>query len=282
MAKLLVAEDSATHAVQIQLILEALGHEVECVEDGQQALDRLAASEFDLVVTDLNMPILDGCELVKQMSSMYSSIPTVVVTARGSESLAVDALAAGATNFVPKNSMHSRLGTAVTQSLGYRKANTDFDDMQGRLKSPEFYFKITSDLSAIQPLAEYLVSTLAAARCGNAGMRYRIATAVASAIFNAIEYGNLQANQKRDDPAVNPELSDLAVRVKVSVAENDTRISVSHEGAGTLTPTMPAPGTPDSFEIEQARGMMLMTSFMDSVMFNGRHSEVTMVKQHPG
>ena len=69
--------------------------------------------------------------------------------------------------------------------------------------------------------------------------------------------------------------------MKVSVGDNDTRILVSHNGPGRMIRMTPAPGTPESFELEQCRGLMLMTSFVDDIHFHNDYSEVVMVKQHP-
>ncbi|QDV61514.1 response regulator [Crateriforma conspicua] len=282
MAKILVAEDSLTHMEVLRSILESDQHDVDCVEDGQQALDYLNDNSCDAIVTDLNMPVLDGCQLVQHLTNSDPEIPIVVVTARGSESLAVDALAIGATDFVPKDSLQQLLTKVVRQVLGYRVAEAQASGLAGQLRKPEFYFKLTNDIGSIPVVANYLVTTMAAAKCGNPNLRYRTATAMASAIFNAIQYGNLQIRESQilDPQHADAADCDLAVRVKVSIANSDTRISVAHEGKGAITRTTPAPGTPESFEIEQCRGLMLMTSFMNDVMFNHRRSEVTLVVQH--
>ena len=68
------------------------------------------------------------------------------------------------------------------------------------------------------------------------------------------------------------------VRLVVSVGLEDTRISVAHDGPGASCRTTPAPGTPGSFELEDCRGLLLITSFMDQVMFNQARNEIVMVK----
>ena len=67
---------------------------------------------------------------------------------------------------------------------------------------------------------------------------------------------------------------------EVSVGDSDTRFQVAHDGPGRMTRLTPAPGTPESFELEQCRGLMLMTSFMDDVIFHSDYSSVVMVKTH--
>ena len=282
MARILVAEDSLTHTELLRSILVSDDHEVVCVADGQEAWERVQSEGCDAIVTDLNMPQMDGCQLVAKLTESNPEIPAVVVTARGSESLAVDALAIGAIDFVPKQSLNQLLVKVVRQVLGYRQADQSAARLSGQLKAPEFYFKLRSDSGSIPFVANYLVMTMAAAGCGTPNDRYRTATALAAAIFNAMVYGNLQRAESEifDESDETPRKGDLKVRVKVSIAATDTRISVAHEGSGPITRITPAPGTPESFEVEQCRGLMLMSSFMSDVMFNRRRSEVIMVRKH--
>ncbi len=131
----------------------------------------------------------------------------------------------------------------------------------------------------------------------NATQRIRVGTALASAIFNAICFGNLEIRDENmfvsrllsGDPSGAEALKqrasqtpyrDRTVDLKVSVGKADTRILVSHSGPGRLVRLTPAPGTPESFELEQCRGVMLMTSFMDDIVFHSDCSEVVMVKRH--
>ncbi|MCH1442064.1 MAG: hypothetical protein L7W43_20530, partial [Rubripirellula sp.] len=125
--------------------------------------------------------------------------------------------------------------------------------------------------------------------------RIRVGAALSSALFNAMCYGNLEI--KEEDPVVsrmftedsrnNDEVRDRAavhpyrdrkVQLRVSVSTVDTRFFISHDGPGRLTRLTPAPGTAESFEIEQCRGFVLMTSFMDDIIFQSGNSSVVLVK----
>lgn len=298
MAAILLAEDSPTHTELMRTLLEADSHDVRCVTDGHEAIESIESSAPDLIVTDLRMPKMNGLELVEQVVERYPQVPSVVVTARGSEQLAVDALALGAVNFVPKNSLQRLLTHAVRQTLRMAEADGIYRQFRGRLEQPEFSFELKNDIRSIEPAVLFVLQSLAASADMNVTHRVRVATATASAIFNAICYGNLEV--KDEDSFVNRLLSgdktgatdmreladvepyrDRTVQLKVSVGEKDTRVLVSHDGPGRMTRLTPAPGTPESFELEQCRGLMLMSSFMDDVIFHSDYSEVVMVKQHP-
>ncbi|MAI73041.1 MAG: hypothetical protein CMM01_19340 [Rhodopirellula sp.] len=298
MATILLAEDSSTHTALMRSLLEQDGHRVECVVDGQLAWEAVQASRPDLLVTDLRMPELNGCELIEKVIGEALDLPCIVVTARGSEGLAVDALAVGAVNFVPKNSLQKLLSHVVRQTLSMAEVNAIFRDFSGHLENPEFSLELPNDIAAIEPTVLYVIQTLAAATGLSTVQRIRVGAALSSGLFNAMCYGNLEI--KDEDPVVsrmfagdeckNDELRERAVHepycerkvhLRVSVSTVDTRFLISHDGPGRLTRLTPAPGTSESFEIEQCRGFVLMTSFMDDIIFQSGNSSVVLVKSDP-
>jgi len=97
-ARILVAEDHSDARELITIVLEEEGFEVIGVEDGQAALDAIRAKRPDLVITDIQMPKLDGIDLIKALRGLPEliSIPILVMTANHS-GVIKDALDAGAT-----------------------------------------------------------------------------------------------------------------------------------------------------------------------------------------
>jgi CheY-like chemotaxis protein len=87
MARILVVDDSAVVRRMLGLILEREGHEVSFAVDGQQGLRATAELHPDLVITDLEMPELDGIELVRRLRAdpALAAIPIVLLTASGEE-----------------------------------------------------------------------------------------------------------------------------------------------------------------------------------------------------
>jgi two-component system chemotaxis response regulator CheY len=91
-----------------QLIVFALNRvrELEVVEadDGVDAMRKLAAGKFDIVVTDINMPIMDGLKLVKRIRSdeNHKNVPIIIITTEGSQEDRSRALALGANAYITK------------------------------------------------------------------------------------------------------------------------------------------------------------------------------------
>ncbi|MCA8977795.1 MAG: response regulator, partial [Planctomycetes bacterium] len=107
MPRILIVEDSAIDQTLVRSLLESQQDidevELDVVGDGNAALARIASFEPDIVVTDLVMPGMGGLELLDAIKVRSPLIPVIVVTSRGSEETAVEALQRGAASYVPKH-----------------------------------------------------------------------------------------------------------------------------------------------------------------------------------
>jgi two-component system KDP operon response regulator KdpE len=101
MSRVLVADDEAAIRKVVRDALVQAGHEVETAVDGEEAETLLADGGFDLVITDLNMPRVDGLELVRRIRASLA-IPILVLTVRQEEREKVRLLDSGADDYVTK------------------------------------------------------------------------------------------------------------------------------------------------------------------------------------
>lgn len=101
--KLLVVDDEKIKRITLADDLATQGHEVVTAADGEEALEKLAAGRFDVVVTDLKMPKLDGIELLKRIKhGPQADVEVIMMTAYGSIPVAVEAVKLGAFDFLTK------------------------------------------------------------------------------------------------------------------------------------------------------------------------------------
>ena len=99
--RILVVDDDPMVAEVVTRYLLRDGHEVECVPDGQKALDRALSAPRDLVVLDLMLPGMDGLEVCRRLRE-HSPVPVVMLTALGEESDRLTGLELGADDYVVK------------------------------------------------------------------------------------------------------------------------------------------------------------------------------------
>jgi CheY-like chemotaxis protein len=104
MSKILVAEDNLPNRELIREILESLGHEVTEAEDGQQALDRVKQAKPDLVLLDIQMPVLDGYAVVHELrqTPSYKELKILALTAFAMQGDREKALQSGFDGYLTK------------------------------------------------------------------------------------------------------------------------------------------------------------------------------------
>ena len=115
MTRILTVDDSPSMRALLRHALTAQGFVVEQAEDGQEALDWLALNEVDVIITDINMPRLDGFGLIEQLriGTRHADRPILVLTTESSDEKKRRAREAGATGWIVKPFDAEKLAVAV-------------------------------------------------------------------------------------------------------------------------------------------------------------------------
>ncbi|MEZ4451047.1 MAG: response regulator [Nannocystaceae bacterium] len=117
----LVVDDSPPMRKMIVFALSRIrGLDLVEADDGVDALRKLSARHFDLVITDINMPILDGLKLVKRLRAdeHYADIPIIIITTEGAAEDRQRALSLGANAYITKPIQAAQVIRLVRQTLG--------------------------------------------------------------------------------------------------------------------------------------------------------------------
>ncbi|MDF3983540.1 sigma-54 dependent transcriptional regulator [Luteibacter sp. PPL201] len=115
--RILVVDNEAKMRRILELSLKAMGHEVAQAADGQEALGMIDAGAFDLVLTDLRMPRLDGIGLLTALRDADNDVPVIVMTAYGTIETAVAAMKVGAADYIIRPFEMETIEMAVTRAL---------------------------------------------------------------------------------------------------------------------------------------------------------------------
>ncbi len=120
MASILTVDDSTSMRQMVSFTLKGAGHEVIEAADGVEALDVAKTRSFDLVVTDVNMPNMDGISLIKELRNLpdYKFTPLLMLTTESGEDKKQAGKAAGATGWIVKPFDPERLLATVKKVLG--------------------------------------------------------------------------------------------------------------------------------------------------------------------
>ena len=119
---LLLVDDDKSLLRLLTIRLEGEGYDVTAVEDGQSALRKLQNDSFDVVLSDLRMPGLDGLSLFEEIMGIRKDIPVILMTAHGTIADAVAATQRGVFGFLPKPVDHDELRTLLQKALSQSQA----------------------------------------------------------------------------------------------------------------------------------------------------------------
>jgi two-component system, chemotaxis family, chemotaxis protein CheY len=120
MANILAADDSASMRQMVAYTLGNAGHTVVSAIDGQDALDKARDQKFDIVLTDVNMPLMDGITLTRELRALpaYRFVPILMLTTEAGQERKLEGKAAGATGWIVKPFNPDQLIAVVKKVLG--------------------------------------------------------------------------------------------------------------------------------------------------------------------
>lgn len=119
MSAILIVDDSASIRQTVKIALSNQGHAVTEACNGAEGLQKAAGGKYQLVITDLNMPVMDGLSMIRQLRTKadYSGVPILFLTTESDAGIKQQAKAAGATGWVTKPFDSEQLGRIVTKVL---------------------------------------------------------------------------------------------------------------------------------------------------------------------
>jgi CheY-like chemotaxis protein/anti-sigma regulatory factor (Ser/Thr protein kinase) len=287
----LVVDDSAIDRRLASGLLEREGdYQILLATNGKDALVALKSQPVDLVLTDLQMEEMDGLQLVEAVRTDFPLTPVILMTALGSEEIAVKALEKGAASYVAKRRLQQDLMEIVQQVIDNSDENRLQSRLMHRLARNEFSFVLNNDLSLVHSLVKYLQHTLRCVRLEDEVDRLRVGIAVEEALLNALYHGNLEVSSdlKESDPNLFEETArqrcqqepycHRRIFVDALVSRELARFVIRDEGRGFDPQQLPDPCDPANLEKPSGRGILLMRSFMDEISFNEDGNQVTLVK----
>lgn len=116
--RVLIIEDEAILAKNIQRYLQRHGFNVRVAASGEAGLKEFKESRPDLVLLDYGLPDIDGLKVLDQLRAEHGDVRVIFITAHGNAELAVDAMNAGAADYLSKPVVLSKLKLAVERTIG--------------------------------------------------------------------------------------------------------------------------------------------------------------------
>lgn len=161
MVRILVVDDEERMRQLLVMMLERAGYEAEEAADGSEALEKLRAEPFDLVISDIKMPGLDGNELLRTMKDDGILTPVVFITAFATVDSAVEAMKAGAVDYITKPFEEERILLSIQRSLHLSRLMAENRELKEKLKKTggdgEIVY-VSDDMQRVMALADKVSS----------------------------------------------------------------------------------------------------------------------------
>ncbi|MBI4719883.1 MAG: sigma-54-dependent Fis family transcriptional regulator [Chitinivibrionia bacterium] len=135
--KILLADDDQSLRRVLQFKLKKYGHDVTTVEDGEHALEQLRGDRWDLLLSDIKMPNVDGIELLEHAKQLQPDLKVILITAYATVSQAVQAVKLGAFDYITKPFEDDELFAVIDKATAFRKLEKENKSLRKRLEHSE-------------------------------------------------------------------------------------------------------------------------------------------------
>jgi CheY-like chemotaxis protein len=292
MSNVLIVDDSPVDRQLAGKLLEKnTDLKVVYAADGREALAIIDRDNPDVILTDLQMPGMNGLDLVLEVRIRHPLIPVILMTAHGSEDLAVEALKRGASSYVPKRNLARDLIETVEMVRDAAHGKRSHTRLMECLSRTESHFVLDNDPGLIPPLVNYLKENVFRMSGSDDTGLIRLTIALREALLNAMEHGNLELDsvlRERDDNSYHDLAAerrkqkpymDRKIYVTARETSDEARYTIRDEGPGFDTSRLPDPTDPKNLESCSGRGLLLIQTFMSEVRYNDRGNEITLIRK---
>jgi len=154
--RVLLVEDEANMVRTLARILERKGYVVDAASTGEEALQRLSNATYDLVITDLNMPVMDGMQLLRAMKERQLSPATIVLTGHGTIQSAVEAMKLGAGDYLIKPCHPDELLVVAARLLEVRQLRQEVTQLRRQLSQYNRFGEIIGTSPRMQEIYQVI------------------------------------------------------------------------------------------------------------------------------
>ncbi len=193
MPTVLVVDDAAVDRRLVGGLLEKEpDFAVMFAANGTHALSVMHDSVPAVVLTDLEMPEMNGLDLVGAIRERYPFVPVILMTSKGNEEIAVQALQRGAASYVPKSQLSQTLVDTIHSVLAASRPREGQARLLERVTHAATRFRLENDCTLFPPLIAFVQDGAARQGLFDPVERMRLGIALEEALVNALYHGNLE------------------------------------------------------------------------------------------
>ena len=290
----LVVDDNALdRRLAGAIVSRTTGLKVRYAGHGLEALEQMKRGNPSIVLTDMQMPNMDGLELVDQIVVNYPMVPVILMTSQGSEETAIEALRRGAASYVPKRNMES-LAEILPSVLARAKIDRRRQELNQFVDFLDYRFVLENDPILVPLLVGQLQDYLVGMKLCNQNAKIRVGVALEEALLNGMYHGNLEVSsdlkqdgsdafkQQAEERRHLAPYRERRLHVHAKLTHEEAYFCIRDEGPGFDPSKLPDPTDPENLLKASGRGILLIRTFMDEAVHSATGNQLTMVKRRKG
>jgi DNA-binding response OmpR family regulator len=290
--KVLVVEDDETVRGFLLDVVAMEGHEGIGAVDGREGLDVCRKNEPHVIITDIEMPELNGLEMLEKIRRFDNESIGIIVTGHGNEEYAIQALRLGAHNYLKKPVRHTELISLLRKYDSVIRTRTIAAAVPGITVNHACTMKFDNCLETVDKVVDYLVSQ--AGEHLSRKSRLSVHLALLELLVNSMEHGNLEITFEekaralenntlqalRDQRRNDPNLSSRKVTVEFKSDDTGCEWVIADEGRGFDWRTVPNPLERGNLMSHNGRGIAISRRHFDEFEYVGS-GNVVRAKKYP-
>lgn len=218
--KVLIVEDDSASRAYMKDSVESQGHQTRVAEDGLKGLEVFQEFKPKLVITDIQMPGMNGLELLKNIRAISQETLVVVITAYGSEEYAIEALRLGANNYLKKPIRLNGLVQMLEKySLMFDREPITGKEIEKGKPGEKITLQLENNLHSIAEVVDDLL--VKAKNFLDSGDLIDVRTGLYELFYNAMEHGNLEISAQEKLDALNSDLNAWDLLFKERLADGE-------------------------------------------------------------
>ncbi len=270
--------------------LESEGFPVVAAKDGNEGVEMFKARRPSIVVTDVQMPGMDGMGVLRAIRREDPDAKVVVMTGFGEGAVALEALRGGASNFIKKPlSLEELLFILKAHERMIRSLRRQRLPIENIVEEHKV-LRIPNDSGHVFPVVRNATRSLESFLTPHE--IESVSLALSEALVNGIEHGNLgigyqqksdalrhnRYQQMLEERMADPECAGKSVLLEMNLNPEEATFRVTDQGTGFDWRNRPDPTLPENLLKENGRGLSIIFLFMDGVSFNEAGNEIVMRK----
>lgn len=291
--KILVVDDEdIIRSIIKRKIIAATDFAIEEAIDGKDALEKLQASQFDLIITDIKMPRMTGLELIAAMRASGIDSPVIIITGYGTLNDAIEAIRLGAVNFVKKPFQTNELLGVIDRVFTIHEEKVSMRDVVQFITGQGVTLSLPNDHLLFQGAIAFVNEVVKGSWPEYAKSAIDLKICVYESLLNALEHGNLEipSDEKEnlleestesyeeyvEERRFQEPYASRKILLELNIESDKLTISVEDDGSGFDHEDLPDPTDPENLMKNLGRGILLIQNMMDEVEFNDAGNRITM------